>query len=359
MLPIKQGCNRLNSYQESSFLEKIESNNIDFLSVKKEVVTAAENYVLKAGENFSPEWNRAKVKFEFPLYDFDENITSYLFTVIDHDNKERGYIIVSASENPVVIESTREGVHPYNNYKISSKDRAIYVGPTMHYIKQDKPDSYLDIRENKKIEKANLKSKGPLTGDNVKSIKPQVEEGIGTLSIISYASKILPVHDMNWYIGCSPTSFGNIVRFWDGNGKPNLVQSTTTDNTLIDALATDMKTNRTTGATDWNNRVTGMVNFWKARGYNVSVTRTSPSFTNYRTEIVNGRPSIVNVVNDPTYKSHDMTGVGYEQYQETSEGNKWYQYVIVHDTWSTTPKDVYLYVGNLSSWYETVKVVPQ
>lgn len=43
-------------------------------------------------------------------------------------------------------------------------------------------------------------------------------------------------------------------------------------------------------------------------------------------------PTIINTVDDPTYENHDMTGVGYEQYQRTSTLFKWYQYLIVRDT---------------------------
>jgi hypothetical protein len=55
-----------------------------------------------------------------------------------------------------------------------------------------------------------------------------------------------------------------------------------------------------------------------------------------------------------------MTGVGYEQYQDTEQDLEWYRYVIVHDTWTTTPKNVYLYVDDLlDSWNEIVTVEPE
>lgn len=56
-----------------------------------------------------------------------------------------------------------------------------------------------------------------------------------------------------------------------------------------------------------------------------------------------------------SYGNHDMTGVGYEQYDD---GNNTYKYVIVHDTWSSTTTNVYLYLPTLS-WNETVRVIPK
>jgi len=142
------------------------------------------------------------------------------------------------------------------------------------------------------------------------------------------------------------------------NGYPNLVQSTTTDKTLIEVLATNMNTDSSTGKTDWNDRVTGMINFWDQKGYSVSVSRVSDSYSTHTTEINNNRPNIINVVNDPTYGNHDMTGVGYEEYQVPEENFKWYHFVIVHDTWPSTNQNIYLNLSNFSSWNEIVTVKP-
>lgn len=340
----------------------VSASSTQTISSKQKATRAVENYVNVVAENSYPDWKNSKIKYEFELYDFDGNITSHLFVVKGEDGLEKGYIIVSAGEEPVVLESTREGTHPYINYKRSEKDTAIYVGPVMQYVKKENStDIFLDVREGHEIKKNNLKGKGPLSDGRALSITSEKSADVGAESIVSYSKKILSAADMAWYIGCSPTSFGNIVRYWDNNGKSNLVQSTTSDTTLITVLADNyMYTNHSTNATDWNNRVTGMTNYWKDRGYSVSVSRNSPGYTTHQTEINNGRPDIVNVVGDPTYSNHDMTGVGYEQYQETTENLKWYRYVIVHDTWTGTPKDVYLYLNNLnSSWNEIVKVIPQ
>lgn len=227
----------------------------------------------------------------------------------------------------------------------------------MYYTEGNTLNAFNDLREDRKILRSELKSKGPLSSTVLPKF-PTEEQPIDVSTIVSYTSKILNVADMSWYIGCSPTAFGNIVRYWDSNGKPNLVQSTTTDTKLIDYLANDMKTNRDTSATGWNDRVNGMVKYWKDRSYSVNVTRVSPSYNTHVSEINNSRPNIINTIGDPTYENHDMTGVGYEQYQDTNQNLKWTKYVIVHDTWAGTSKHIYLYLDTFSAWNEIVKVVP-
>lgn len=328
-----------------------------------EAMNVAARYVGIVQSNTS-HWKNATIKFEFPLYDFDGYVTAYLFSV-KSNGKDSGYLIISANEKPIVLESAREGIHPY--HKLSIQDQAIYVGATMYYIKHSS-DQYYDIREGNVISRNDLKSKGTIQGkiyyqnfsfnksnNNLPAefssslIKPQ--------TIISYSYKLISgVPDFSWYKGCSPTSFSNIVKYWDNNGYPNLVQSNTTTNQLIETMANYMNTN-SNGGTDWQDRVTGMVNYWKDRNYNVSVSRISASFSSHKTEMNNNRPDIINTVGDATYSNHDMTGVGYEEYQDTEQGLAWFRWVIVHDTWPETPTDVYIYLPNLS-WNETVKVVP-
>lgn len=312
-------------------------------------------------------WSSVKISYQNPLFDFDDNLTAFIFD-IKNDAGDAGYLIVNADDNPVVIEAAREGKGPYTQK--SNMEKAIYVGPTQYYLKEN-DTTYFDLRTKTEKNKSDFKTKGSLNGkmkasasllQNDTQLSSEVNKGeVLPQTVVSYSSKNLTsVPDFSWRVGCSPTSFSNIIWYYRySQGYTNLLQSTTTSTTLIDVLAssTYMNTNTSNGSTDWNNRVTGMVKFWSDRGYTVSVTRNSPSFSAHKTEINNNRPDIINVVGDATYSNHDMTGVGFEEYQESTENFKWYQYVIVHDTWNSTPKDVYIYLPNLS-WNETVKVQP-
>ncbi|AJS57309.1 C39 family peptidase [Paenibacillus sp. IHBB 10380] len=335
-------------------------------SVYEQAADVASKYIDTISLN-TPDWQNSSLTFKYPLVDFNGQLTSFLFAVNSEDYAA-GYIIVSA-DNPTVLESTREGEDPYRDL-VGSEEQAVYIGATQYYIKKDE-STYYDVRQEKIMNRDEFLSNGFLQGEsfdlNVIPEKntlvvenPSLMSEIAPATIISYSSKkISSVPDITWRKGCSPTSFGNIIRYWKNNGYSSLLASSTTDDTLVDVLASSsyMNTN-SAGGTGWDDRVNGMKKFWSDRGYTVSVSRGSANFNTHKTEMNANRPDIINVVNDATYSDHDMTGVGYEEYQDTDQNLKWFRYVIVHDTWSNTPTDVYLYMPQLS-WNETVKVVPQ
>ncbi|MEC0211372.1 C39 family peptidase [Paenibacillus ehimensis] len=331
---------------------------------------SAKYYMDIVAKNSHPDWKGSSLSFEETLYDFDDKITSYLYTVKDETSKsDEGYIIVSAGNDPIVLESTREGSHPYKGKKAES-ERPVYVGGLLHFVKvdgdknskalSDTEVTIKDLRNNNTLKKSELKSKG-LLSEGVK-LAPSENKGedIAPASRVSYSKRIISgVPDHSWEIGCSPSSMSNIIKYWDNNGYPNLVQDNTTPSTLIDVLATYMKTDRNNGGTtQWDDRVHGTWAFWSDRYYNgANVKRVSPSYSGHKDEINSNRPDIINTVNDPNYTNHDMTGVGYEEYQDTDQNFRWFTYVIVHDTWPSTPTDAYVYTGNLK-WNESIYVTP-
>ncbi|MCZ0754698.1 hypothetical protein M4I42_03800, partial [Anoxybacillus sp. J5B_2022] len=145
------------------------------------------------------------------------------------------------------------------------------------------------------------------------------------------------------------------VKYWDNNGYPNLVSSSTTTNQLIDSLATYMKTNRDTGGTSVTNMVSGMKSYWSAKGYSATVTSYTGSFSTHKNEIDAGRPDWVTTDNHPVWGDHAMTGVGYEEYYDTDKLT-WYRQIILHDTWSNTPTDYWI---KWSSYFDyVIKVQP-
>ncbi|RJE87730.1 hypothetical protein D3P07_15625 [Paenibacillus sp. 1011MAR3C5] len=352
----------------SSDTKTTELNKSEYGRLLQSAWDTANEYVeiVKTHGDYKP-WSSASVTYRFPLFNFDNEVTSFYFDV-RNANGDAGYLIVRAID-PLVIESAREGTGPYTQK--DSNDSAIYLGPLQYYLKLAS-NGYYDIRQGLEISKRDLKiskslnsvkvGEQALTSNTDSLFSLSTTSSIVPASIHSYSSKILSdVPDFQWRAGCSPTSFANIIWYYRySHGYTSLLQSTTSSSTLIDVLAGSsyMNTNVSSGGTtDWNDRVTGMKKFWNDRGWNVTVTRTSPSFATHRSQITNNRPTIINTTGDATYGNHDMTGVGYEEYQQTSTLFQWHRYVIVRDTWNTTPKSVYLYISNLS-WNETVTVVP-
>jgi hypothetical protein len=103
-----------------------ESQKTEFL-VPDKVTKVAQNYIDIIAQNAERKWRDSTLKFEFPLYDFDGQVTSYLFTVQDENGNDTGYLVVSNSPKPVVLESTREGTHPYSGKKIKMKKQFMLV----------------------------------------------------------------------------------------------------------------------------------------------------------------------------------------------------------------------------------------
>ncbi|WP_102027885.1 C39 family peptidase [Salirhabdus sp. Marseille-P4669] len=319
----------------SSFNLNIFAKTNDNLIEMKEVEVEAYEYIQKVSDEFWEDWKGANLGKGLTLYDFEGNITAYLFPVQVDDNK-KGYVIFSANKMlPGLIESAREGGHPYENVN----GKLIYVGPLMYFSKKNFSDSKIfDIRMSKNIDKVKLKSKGPLSSENIAKFA-ETNNDISNNSIYATSSSqyklISGVPDFQWYIGCSPTSGANIIKWWDNNGKSNLVSTSTSINALIRTLAEYMGTNWSTGGTAVSDMAYGIRQYISSKGYTSSVTmHRDPSFSTYKSEISNGRPNWVTTLNHPTYDTHAVTGVGYEDIG--------YMNAIVHDTWGSTSRDVWL-----------------
>ena len=77
-------------------------------------------------------------------------------------------------------------------------------------------------------------------------------------------------------------------------------------------------------------------------GHNFSSKETfDPSFTAYMTEIDNYRPVAVLVNNHEIYGDHSISGFGYD-YDPNGQN---FRYMIVHDTWGSTPEDDWVQFG--------------
>ena len=104
----------------------LSGNTLDVVN-QEEAFSAASNYVKVVSNNSYSNWKKAKLDKGFPLFDFDGNVTSYLFSV-KVNGKATGYVIVSAfGKKPEILESTRDGNHPYitkekDGYKLN-KDK--------------------------------------------------------------------------------------------------------------------------------------------------------------------------------------------------------------------------------------------
>lgn len=346
----------------SSFDVKAESSTPDYIDSNKARLTA-EKYLTMVAQNSFENWKEAKLKEPISLYDFDDNLTSYLFEVMNKNGTEQGYIIVSALKDfPGVMESTREGSSPYNSLVKDSlnKDKNIYVGPLLHF-KKTSNEKIIDLQQNKVLNSTELKSKGLFNKQDVKKMKIDESTSISSASITDYSyisptsitdysyKLISNVPDIAWYRGCAPTTGANIIRYWDNNGYSNLIQSTTTNSHVIDVLADQYMFTDSQGGTLPSNFVSGIRKYMNDRGYSPTIS-TGSTFAFHKTQMNSGKPDKLGTSNHPVWGNHAVTGVGYEEYYDTSSLG-WNRMVIVHDTWDNTVRDYWI---TWSSYFSNV-----
>ncbi|AFQ19744.1 S-layer protein (plasmid) [Bacillus thuringiensis HD-771] len=323
--------------EKRSFASENEISTI----TKEKAERSAEIYKEIVSEKAYPQWKMASFSEKKTLYDLDGKVNSYLFQLQNGD-QELGYIIIKEKNNKLsVTESTREGGNPYKYVK---EGEAIYAGPLKYY--QRKKEKLIDLNTSKVTESLGLAGERDKKANNY-SFNPSKASMVGEEI---YNSRILDVPDYTWYVGCVPTAFGNIVSYWAQNGFPNLHRSKETENQLIDHLGNLMETDRGTGETTggvlygtWTHKIEpALQKHWKERGYTVEISwKEQLNYSSVQKELSAGRPVGLIVQNHPIYDIHSITVVGYEELV-IPDLKESYHTAIVHDTWDTTPKDVYL-----------------
>lgn len=320
-------------------------SNLDYKPFKSENVKNEAQIFLKKIQDTRGDWIDRSIDKTIDLYDFDNNLVAYLFT-ITKDNKPNGYIISSANPDlPGVIEFTTEGTQPY--YGLQGK--YIYVGPLMYYVK--KGNKFTDIKTSLKYEVKDFKSKGPLARENAKKYSnPKVNNTSLVTTAATGIKTISGVPDYTWRKGCVPTSSANLLVWWDTyvSGKSSLV-TVSGSTTLIDTLASYMQTN-SNGGTTIANAKSGLSAYIGSKGFLSFINSYYlPGFSTFQSSINVGKPNLVTTANHPTYEDHCMTGVGYDTMSGT--------YIDVHDTWNTTPKEVWLTWNSYFDYVITVDIM--
>lgn len=322
----------------------------DFIS-KSQAQNTAKEYVDIVSQNSFESWKSITLQEPTELYDFDGILTSYLFEITNKYDKDQGYIIVSALPDfPGVVESTRTGSSPYKNIKNGD---GIYVGPLLSFTKNN--NTFKDLHSGEIVEKNELKNKGTLTVENVKELakttKDSMDEIVNPDNITDYSFKLMSeVPDFLWYKGCAPTSGANIVKYWDNNGYKNLVQDSTSGSYLIEVLARSQYMNTSSsGDTTVKNMKYGIKKYMNDRGYYPTLG-DSATYNYHVSELKASRPTWVTTENHPVWDNHAMTGVGYEQFYNTSKLS-WTKQLILHDTWDNTPREYYI---KWSSYFDHV-----
>ena len=164
------------------------------------------------------------------------------------------------------------------------------------------------------------------------------------------------VPDWDWHYGCAPTAAANVLTYWADNGYGLLVDSVWHNKydivehdydsvpNLSRQLAIAMNTDTLTGSTLVDSTAPGIVAVCNDAGWG-----NNYSFTSYTvsgglglmvSEINNGRPGVLGLIDHPKYHNHAVTFCGWGP-PDTS-------WIMIHDEWSSTPRDTviwYFYAG--------------
>lgn len=118
--------------------------------------------------------------------------------------------------------------------------------------------------------------------------------------------------------GCSPTAGSNIMKYWADKGKSGL-NPTNNQRDIVMALRTTMKTTQGsdgTGITDPRDISGGLQTYARDRGYSNawSTSIYLANFSDYVTEIDNGRIALQSYWNQKYFGDHTVTVVGYKRF---------------------------------------------
>ncbi len=333
------------------------------------------------------EWKDATVEQSTVYYDLDGKKSAYSFNVIK--NKQQvGYILISATKDnfPVLEFSkgkiTNEIPELTTRSKSLVQERAnkegftigemkpLYLGPTFYYAEYTLTDTKGKAKEKVIVD---LPS-STIVNLNESNVSVPVSEkdyfynstylqqqqeirkqkantqwtalekemaGSSSYSTSSSGHTISGVPNWPWRDGCSPTSAGMVLGYWDGHGYPNFPSQ----NTLIDNLATAMGTEWPGNGATWPwNIPSGVSTVCTNCGY-FHFTATNYytlTWSDVVAEVSNNYPFVLSMHASTTYGEHSVAAVGY--YYNGIE------YVIIHDTVPAhTSYNVYMAYGSWSA----------
>ncbi|AFQ19746.1 hypothetical protein P9133_01850 [Bacillus thuringiensis] len=301
--------------------------------------TAANSYFQTVISNTESHWNEGKLLFDRELYNTQGDKVAYLFKVQQAEQKQ-GYLIVGIVGGTYkVLESAREGEHPYQNV---NKDESIYLGPLSYYKKITGSNEVQNITS-KEINKINKVK----TIDSSRLMVQKSDEHLSAMNIPNYNYKrIYDVNNTTNINGAITDTIANIVIYWSYTGYPNLNPNHENYDSIHDNLNRLIKNDSSIaikGLKEYFSTIGKyplVVNEYSSKGSN-AISNTD-LFNKYKDEINANRPVWLNTQQHAFYGNTALTGVGYEEIYDPST-NQWLRAALVHDTVSaTTKRDLYV-----------------
>lgn len=294
-------------------------------------------------------WQNATVGNGNPLYDSSLSLIKAYGYIITKNKSEIGYLIVDTASGSILEYS--QGKYPFALLDKALVSRKISISPQeCKYYIYERPLEYtvsfakIDNVEDKKLYSADdyySSIEAILASESTDSLPITITSTTDNLSnsaATTIFTKIISgVPDKQQTTGCTciPTSIVNLLLYWDAHGYPNLVTQSEAD-----LRATVVAFVNFYGA-GCNTSILPTIHAYRLTTYPNNFTTTNifnPSFTQYKNEIVYGRPCCLGFASGGYYGEvpHMTTGVGYSYDSLFPE-----RYSIVHDN---HPGEVDVYI---------------
>ncbi len=354
----------------------VSGSNISYISESDALLLAEQCIAQQIVADNHCLWNSStKVNEIVKLYDFEDNVNSYLFRLMTN-NKKQGYVFVNATcESPsvqafgydcnfmldviniknikrivnkndhIIYAGSLTFLQKVNNYQVRELSTNTIVVDDIENLNNSYKQSTLQIKDNEAklnlIEiKDNIMQDTTATSKSKIYVKNQVIYDKADLANIwnNTSANIFVTNNFSQDNNCAPTSGTNFVYYWSHlspNKIPNLWSSAKeVENRLYSFFATN---NPIPGSMPWN-LVPGLNDYAIECGYPIAGSDYVSDVVNhwswYTANIKHNLPILFTVALDPKYGQHVMLIVGY---QNTDTG----RYFRVADGWSSTYSNFY------------------
>ncbi|MDD4874032.1 MAG: hypothetical protein PHE15_03555, partial [Dehalococcoidales bacterium] len=355
-------------------------------------------YINKFSSSILPKWSNAKVNVPVIYYSVDRTRVAYEFTVLNSDNKDIGFIIISALKKwmPVLEWGSGKAPSSYIQYineiainegyispedvldketeilywgaltysiqigKIMEKNGIAYHLPTGSIVQVpvEQPELKMDNNQVRSAwaslskETEEESSRDAIT-DSIGGVPAFFQSSAAHASCDEGGDEATEYPDCvgdpddywdNWD-GCAPISGAMVLGYWDWMGYPDLSGA---DETLIDHCHFQMGTDDE-GGTSVDLIDNGIEAVSQIYGYNFNSDIVEDNLWScIVNEVSASRPFVLAVIDHPTYGDHGVCGWGYFE-------DEFILSIGVHDTWDTS--DHWIQYLNWSDAY-VARVIP-
>ena len=329
-----------------------------------------------------------------PMYDANDNVSSYYLACKNNNGDDIGYVVVGANTDyaPIIEYATGgqfQAVQLAEKLALNSKKSAsamdIYYDGSVSYFIRTGAEKFASI-QNGSIEECSrsqlaahaitvsyaaewvlwgpliAQSKGsnpPTSGSDI-SNPDSYETGYSKKTSVSVPSStgfsFSIVGDFAGTNHCAPLAATNLMKYYfykDSRYSALRYNSTNSWSPTITRLYTDMQTNVGGSGTTFDNARIGLQTYISDRGYTRTVTQsTYVTISNMTAEIDSGYPFIAHYYSHYLYGDHVMFALGYTTYTHGTSITS--TYIKVADGFNTSARYVHGAVG--SSFRSMTKV---